>query len=63
MRAELVATIKLCEQLCDKLAAELGGLQALVARWQQLVQQHKQLAVLYRVEKHELLTGVLQQLQ
>lgn len=63
MRAELVSTIELCEQLCDRLAAELDGLQALVARWQGLTQHHKQLAVLYRLEKHQLLTGVLQQLQ
>jgi hypothetical protein len=63
VRVELMATIELCEQLCDKLGAELGVLQALVARWQQLVQQHKQLAVLYRFEKHNVLTGVLQQLQ
>lgn len=61
--AELLATLELCHQLCDGLEAEVAEQQGLIARWQELVQQHKQLAVAFRLEKHLLLAGVLQELQ
>lgn len=61
--AELLSMVELCQQLCEKLAAEVAELQAVEARWQELVLQHKQLAVLYRSEKHDLLVGILRQLQ
>lgn len=61
--AELLATLELCHQLCDRLEAEVAEQQGLIARWQELVQQHKQLAVAFRLEKHLLLAGVLQELQ
>lgn len=60
---ELLGMRDLAQQLCDSLEGDIQDMQALVARWQQLVQQHKQLAVLYRLQKQQLLTGVLSQLE
>jgi hypothetical protein len=61
-QAELESTIGLCLQLSDQLESQVADLEALLAKWRELVQQNKQLAVLYRLQKHALLLHALQQL-
>lgn len=62
VQEELLATLRMCQELCTSLAAEVHELEQLLARWQQLMQRHQQLAVMFRSEKHKLLVEVLEQL-
>lgn len=60
--ADLLSTLQLCQQLCDRLQAEVEALRVLTERRQELVQQHKQTAVMYRWQKRKLLVAVVGQL-
>lgn len=60
--ADLLSTLQLCQQLIDRLQAEVEALQVLTERWQELVQQHKQTAVMFRLQKRKLLLAVVGQL-
>jgi chromosome segregation ATPase len=61
-QAQLESTIGLCLQMSGQLESQVAELQALLDHWHGLVQQNKQLAVTYRLQKHALLMHVLEQL-
>lgn len=62
-QAALAAEYQCCLAGCNTLQAEVAALQEVVLKWSQMVAAHKVTAVMYVLEKHQLLTDVLSRLQ